>query len=302
MTEQINLTLKDCISRILNEKNIAITNSFINNILTKYGILYKISNLELFQRAMIHDSYLNRTSVTSKITNLLKDITPIQDENTAFPLQNNSYETLEFLGDAVIHNILSTYLYKRYPEKDEGFLSRLRIKIEEEKTLTKFGRKLGLSKYIVIARNLEVANARNLNKTILCDVFEAFMGALSLEAGYKICYDFLIKFIDIELDFAKLIMTEDNYKETLMKYYHEQGVKTTPTYHLLKIIDDDSKKKYIIQVKDGNGNIVGTGIDTIKKESSKKAAKDALISLGVLKDIPNNDNDDENDYYGELSD
>ena len=78
----------------------------------------------------------------NKFIKLLKEIEPITDERNAIPLQENSYEVLEFLGDAVIHSVIAEYLFRRYPEKDQGFLTKLRTKIEKGETLNKFSRKL----------------------------------------------------------------------------------------------------------------------------------------------------------------
>jgi dsRNA-specific ribonuclease len=292
---------KDFILRILNERNKPITKEFINSIFKKYGVLHSVINLKQFQRAMIHTSYLNKNILTDKTAKLLKDIQPIDDPTKALPLQESSYETLEFLGDAIIHAILASYLFARYNDKDEGFMTKLRTKIESGGTLCKLSRKIGLHEYAIFARNIELAGGRVNNINIMEDIFEAFVGALSLEADYGICKEFVINVIDKELDLSSLIKTEDNYKEMLMQYYHKIGAKSTPIYGTIAILDAEPRRQYKMYVKDPVGGIVGEGIGISKKIGMQAAAKQALIKFGAIKEI-NEDEDEDNDYYGELSD
>jgi dsRNA-specific ribonuclease len=297
------LTSKDSfIMRILNEKNKPLTKSIVDNILAKYGVVHKVKKFELYQRAMIHDSYLNISTLTDKTAKLLKDIPPIRDPSDALPLQDRSYETLEYLGDAVIHLILASYLYNRYStDKDEGFMTKLRTKIESGGTLSRLSRKLGLHEYAIFARNIELAGGRVNNVNIMEDVFEAFMGALFLDASYEVCNTFFVNIIDRELDIAQLIKTDDNYKEMLMQYFHAQGLKGTPVYSTLETYDDEPRRQYKMCVKDPDGKIVGTGYGLSKKIGEQNAAKMALIQFDAIKTVIRDDDDDEDDYYGEIT-
>lgn len=295
-------TKDEFVLRILNEKNKPLTKMAIDNILAKYDTKHKVKRFELFQRAMIHVSYLNKTSLTDKTAKLLKDIPPIRNSTDAIPLQETSYETLEFLGDAVIHLILASYLYNRYSnDKDEGFMTKLRTKIESGGTLSKLSRKLGLHEYAIFARNIELAGGRMNNVNIMEDIFEAFMGALFMDSSFEVCNIFFVNIIDRELDIAQLIKTEDNYKEMLMQYFHKIGLKGTPVYSTLETYEDEPKKKYKMCVKDPDGKIVGTGIGMSKKLGAQNAAKMALTQFGVVSAAVHDDDDDDSDYYGELS-
>jgi dsRNA-specific ribonuclease len=118
------------ISYILNENNKLITPEYIITLLKTYGINIKVNNLNIFQEAMIHLSYLirnedfyknNKTKVYQIQSN---DIDPLDSTLYALPLQNKSYERLEFLGDAIIHSILAEYLFKRYQGANEGFMTK----------------------------------------------------------------------------------------------------------------------------------------------------------------------------------
>ena len=279
---------------VLNEKNILINKTFIENVLNKFGLKHKVKSLENFQLAMIHKSYIKTIQLNEKLIRLYKEITPIQDNlmNKVLPLQDNSYESLEYLGDAVIHLILANYLYKRYDNKDPGFLTVLRTKIEKGETLSKLSKHLGLDKYAIIARNIELAGGRQNNKNIMEDIFEAFMGALSLETTFENCRLFLTNLIDEKIDFAELINTSDNYKELLMQHYHKLGFKTTPTYKLLEMTED-KKKTFKMGAYDPNNKLIGTGIASSKRVAAENAAKEALIKFKVVNNnVKESDDDD----------
>lgn len=180
-------------SHVLNEKNKFINKDIINKIFSDNDLKHKVKNLENFQLAMIHKSYLTSIQINEKMLKLMKEIQPLDEKlkKNTIPLQENSYETLEFLGDAVIHLILAKYLYTRYENKDPGFLTVLRTKIEKGETLNKLSRKIGLHEYAIFARNIELAGGRFNNVNIMEDIFEAFMGALSLETTFENCEIFL---------------------------------------------------------------------------------------------------------------
>jgi len=280
---------------ILNENNQSVTKKFIENTLKKYNIEHKVKNLNNFKTAFVHISYLKSQQLTEKFIKLLKEISPIPPKAEYIPLQENSYEVLEFLGDAVIHSILAEYLYKRYPDKDQGFLTKLRTKIEKGETLNRFSRILQFDKYAIISRNIELSGGRDNNTNIMEDIFEAFVGALKLETNYETCQNFVINLIDSEIDFAELINNEDNYKELLMQYYHKKGFKTTPTYHLTNINDDKPRKLFEMMVKNPDGKEIGRGIGTSKVQAAQISAKIALQKLGEIKQ--NLEESSEDEYY-----
>ena len=279
---------------ILNEKNKFITSSFIEKTLQKYKIEHKVKNIENFKLAFIHISYLKNQQLTEKFVKLLKEIQPIDKNLTKniIPLQDSSYEVLEFLGDAVIHAVIAEYLFRRYPDKDQGFLTTLRTRIEKGETLNKFSRILDFHEYAIISRNIELAGGRNNNINIMEDIFEAFIGALKLETNFETCQKFIINLIDSEVDFAELITNNDNYKQLLMEYYHGIGYRTTPTYHLIKTIED-KPKKFSMLVKSPENKDLGIGTSTSKTQAAQLAAKEALIKLGKINNINNSDSDDE---------
>lgn len=266
---------------ILNEKNEFITTKDIQTIFSKVNFNHKPKNLDNFQTAMIHKSYLKSIQLNDKIIKGLKEVEPIDSKliKKCIPLQDKCYETLEFLGDAVIHHVFADYLFRRYEGKDQGFLTIMRIKLEKGSTLNYLARIIGLDRFIVIARNIELAGGRNNNAAILEDVFEAFIGALSLETTFENCKKFLEKLIDSNIDFASLINSDDNYKESLMQFYHDLGFKTTPRYELLEEFDENQKRKFKMAAYSPDGKLIGVGHGSSKSIGAKYAAKNALNKL-----------------------
>ena len=294
------LSYRDVEKRILNEKNILITETVINNILKTYDTDYTIKNLSCFQMAMTDTTYTIEYSKEEKTETLIRNIPPIKTTKNVMPLQESSYECLEFLGDAVIHHIIAEYLYKRYRIKGQGFMTVLRTQIESSGPLCKLSRRIGLHMYAVFGRNIELAGGRLNNVAIMEDIFEAFMGALSLEAPHEVCYKFLTNLMEREIDFVELINSKKNYKESLMHYYHKLGIKKTPKYETIETIENGSKKTYKMIVRDPDGKIVGHGSGLSKKIGSQNAAKDDLLKYKVISSSTTNDyknSDSDSEYY-----
>jgi len=293
-------------NHIINETNIPITKEFIEGIFKKYNFSHKVKNLDLFQLAMVHISYLNRTTITEKTARILKDVIPIEHDKKrgAMQLKEKTYGRLEYLGDAVIHNVLAEYLFDRYETEDEGFLTKLRTKLEKDESLSRLSKKIGLHKYAIIARNIEQAGGRLNNVHLTEDIFEAFIGALSKETKYERCKEFIISLIEKEIDIAELLHNDDNYKDRLMQYFHKMKW-SEPKYY-----EDVSQQKnikegclelrsYTTYVKNPDGKIIGVGQGNSKPKSEQNSAYNALITLGV---INIHKDDEDSDYYGELSD
>lgn len=292
-------------NHMINEKNIPITKQFIEGVFAKYKFNHKVKNLENFQLAMVHISYINRSSITEKTAKMLKDVVPINEENKkkAMPLKDQCYGRLEFLGDAIIHAIIAEYLFDRYKDEAEGFLTKLRTKLEKDSMLSELSKKLGFHKYAIVARNIEQSGGRLNNTHLTEDIFEAFFGALSLEVKYEKCKDFFISIIESEIDIAELIHTDDNYKDRLMQYFHIMK------WNEPKYIEDVSQQKNIkdgcqeirsftTYVKNPSGEIIGVGVGNAKSKSEQNAAYNSLLKLGALKE----NEDSESDYYGDESD
>ena len=299
---------KDELKYILNEKNKYITREYIESTLLKFGINIKIGMLEVFQQAMIHLSYLVRderfysNNKTKPYQIQSNDIEPLDDISKAIQLQKESYERLEFLGDAILHAILAEYLFNRYEKEDEGFMTKLRTKIENGDALSILSKIIGLNEYVVISRYVEKNGGRETNKAVLEDVFEAFIGALYSEVGYEVCRTFIITLIEKEIDLAQLLYQETNFKERLLQYFHLRKW-LDPIYGVLDVSGPENKKMYTMYVKcrkthQDEGEIVGIGVGTSKKNGEQNSAKQSLIQYGLYKE----DDDSECDSVEEMSD
>jgi ribonuclease-3 len=293
----ICLSANEIKKRLLNEKNIPITKKYINSIFKRVGFAHEVIYLENFQRAMIHTSYLVKSITNPKIIKLLKDIIPINSkyESKCMPLCTHSYERLEYLGDSILRHAIGKYLFLRYPDKEEGFLTTNRSKMENKYTLSNLARKLGLQKYAVISRHIEQANARTTYITLTEDIFEAFLGALNLEVGENKTIEFIWKIIEHEYDVPETIRTKNNYKDQLMQYFHKfDTVKHDLKYTDEEIDTDDCKKRYVTIVSDKNTGIqLGIGYGRSKKSAQQRSAKDALIKLNLI----GQDSEQEDDYF-----
>lgn len=292
---------------VLNENNKYITKNHIEKILKKYGVVHKIKNLERFQQAMTHSSYIERDLKNDRIVKIIKEknIQPIDDPKKALPLQKQSYERLEFLGDSIIHCILADYLFNRYNDEQEGFMTRLRTKIENGETLSVLANILGLHEYAIIARNIEQVGGRDKNVNIFEDCFEAFIGALYLESDFDTCKNFMISLIQKEVDISHLLYKETNFKDLLLQYYHKMKWED-PEYGLDETIgpDENGKKIFKMYVKgythDNDDEIVwtkiGRGSGSSKKKGEQEAARQALLYYEVI----NENSDEEGDEYEEI--
>jgi dsRNA-specific ribonuclease len=182
-----------------NPYNIYIDNNF-NIILKKYGYDNELKDITLFQQAFINKSYCTRKNQNISDANVFCP-------KNCIPLQKYSNERLEFLGDAILHLIISEYLYDRYPKGNQAFLTKIRTLIVNGKCLAKLSRSLGLGEYMIISKQVEDKNGR-INDNLLEDTFEAFIGAMFRISGYDITEQWLIRVIEKNIDFSRMINTE----------------------------------------------------------------------------------------------
>jgi dsRNA-specific ribonuclease len=305
----INIKDEDLYLYVLNENNKYITKQHIEKVLKRYGISHKVKNLQRFQQAMTHSSYVERDLKNDRIVKIIKEknIQPIDDPKKAIPLQKDSYERLEFLGDSIIHCILAEYLFNRYEDEQEGFMTRLRTKIENGETLSELANILGFHEYAIIARNIEQIGGRDKNFNIFEDCFEAFIGALYLESDFDTCKKFIVSLIQKEVDIPQLLYKENNFKDLLLQYYHKMKWED-PEYGLEETIgpDENGKKIFKMYVKgytrDEDDEIVwtkiGRGSGSSKKKGEQEAARQSLLYYEVI----NENSDDEGDEYEEIND
>lgn len=180
-------------------------------------------------------------------------------------VSSKNYERLEYLGDSVFHLIVSEYLYKRYSDDDEGFLTKLRIRLERSDSMVHLTKILGLVKFLSIDEPIENSHYE--------DIFEAFIAAFYLNFGINTTREFIVKLLEKHKDFAELIYDNDNYKDTLARYFHQQ-VWGDPVY---------ARENGSIVIRDNVGNVLGSlTIDGDLKAIEQQTAKLVLDKLGIV--------------------
>lgn len=187
-------------------------------------------------------------------------------------LQNN--ERLEYLGDAVLGTIVAEYLFKKYPGKDEGFLTKMRSKIVKRKALNKIGDKMGLDVL------LNEYNQTRLSRSMLGNAVEALVGAVYLECGYSGTRDFVIqKVLRNYVDVHELEKVDDNYKSQLLEWCQKNG--QSVSYKLLARYKFEKRDRFKVAVVI-NGEKMATADDFNKKSAEQTASEKAMQALGIL--------------------
>lgn len=181
-------------------------------------------------------------------------------------------ERLEFLGDAILEFIVSEELFKKFPEKEEGYLTVLRANLVNTKNLSELAVKIGLGPEIFLSKGEEEGGGRD-NPSLLADTVEAVIGGLFVDQGIDVAEKFIKDNILIDMDKKASLPLKDS-KSLLQEKVQAQGLQT-PRYDVLTEIGPDHNKKFTIGVII-NGKSVATGIGKNKSEAEQDAATKAL--------------------------
>lgn len=192
--------------------------------------------------------------------------------HTSFANENNceSYERLEYLGDAVLEVIMSEYLYKN-TEYEEGVMTKTRAKYVCEDALYEYSLKLGLNNYLRLGHG-EEENGGRLRKAIVADIFEAFTGAIFLDKGFDVAKKFIYDSVIPMIEKAEINLDND-YKSILQELI--QTDKRSLEYVVVNETGPAHNKTFEVIVK-VDDIVYGTGVAHSKKEAEQQAAKDAL--------------------------
>mgnify|MGYP000908527409 CR=1 FL=1 len=214
------------------------------------------TNYFLLSRALTHRSYLNEN----------RDA--IEDN-----------ERLEFLGDAVLDFIVADWLYNNYPEKPEGDLTRLRAALVHTDQLANFAKQIDLGQALRLGRGEIQAGGRD-RPTLLCDAFEALVGALYLHGGISAVNNFIFPMLQDVVDIIFKNHLDDDTKSRLQEWAQGHGL-PSPKYVMVAELGPDHAKTFEMEVIIGN-EAFGRGVGTSKQVAEKAAAKEALINIGIL--------------------
>ena len=183
-------------------------------------------------------------------------------------------ERLEYLGDAVLGTIVAEYLFKKYPNGDEGFLTKMRSKIVKRKSLNHIGDQMGLDVL------LSEYNRTRLSSSMLGNAVEALVGAVYLEKGYRGTKRFVIqRMLKLYVDMHELETVDDNYKSQLLEYCQKNG--TQVSYKLLNKFKQDRRDRFKVAVM-VNGEQISLADDFNKKSAEQLASLRALQKLGLI--------------------
>jgi ribonuclease-3 len=180
-----------------------------------------------------------------------------------------SNERLEYLGDAVLSSVVADYLFRKYPYKEEGFLTEMRSRIVSRVQLNKLSKKLGLDKLIE-----SEAFCNNHSKSLHGDAFEAFVGAIYLDKGYRFARKIILKrVIDVHFDIEKLQETDINFKSQMIEW--SQKEKIPIEFKVVDEVGNGFRKQYIVEVLVDN-KVYADGRDFSIKGAEQIAASRAM--------------------------
>ncbi|MEP7171822.1 MAG: ribonuclease III, partial [Bacteroidota bacterium] len=206
-------------------------------------------NLSLYKLAFSHKSIAKETNKGIKLSN----------------------ERLEFLGDAVLGSVVAELLFKRFPYRDEGFLTEMRSKIVSRENLKALAMKIGIDK--MVQKDAATVGFRSMYG----DAFEALIGAIYLDKGYKTAQKFILdRIIRVHLDLNEMEATEMNFKSKVLnwgqKEKHNVVFETLEENNATRLI----KVRLMIDEKE-----IATGQDFSKKKAEQIAAEIGCDQLGI---------------------
>ncbi|MDR3113222.1 MAG: ribonuclease III [Endomicrobium sp.] len=177
-------------------------------------------------------------------------------------------ERLEFLGDGVLSAIVVEFLYKKFPQENEGKLSQLKAQIVSAHNVSAWAKEIALGDYVLLGKSEDTKESRQ-REALLCDVFEAVCGAVFLDGGYSAAKLFVLNFLDGQ---NEIIITD--YKSRLQEIAQFEH-KELPRYDILREFGPDHDKKFEVAVY-VKKKLLGKGVGHSKKEAQQAAAKEAL--------------------------
>ena len=212
---------------------------------------YEFKQEKLLRQALTHSSFANEKHLRKHSDN----------------------ERLEFLGDAVLEIVSSDFLYKAYPDKSEGDLTKLRASLVCEPTLAICTREMELGKYLFLGKGENLTGGRNRN-SILSDALEAVIGAIYLDGGFTSAKEFIHRFILTDLEDKKLFYDS----KTILQEIVQANMTGNVSYELIDEQGPDHNKIFEVEARIG-GKAWGRGKGSSKKSAEQQAAYEAILNL-----------------------
>lgn len=212
---------------------------------------YRFNNINNLRLALTHSSYANEKGMAKNFFN----------------------ERIEFLGDAVLEFISSDYLYRNYPDMQEGKMTKLRANLVCEEALSFAASKINLGKYLYLGKGEEHTNGRN-RKSLLCDAFEALIGAVFLDGGIESATAFVNRFVLDDIEEKKYMFDSKTY----LQEYVQAKYGVTVSYELIDESGPEHNKTFTSAAV-LMGKTLGFGTGHSKKEAEKEAAYKSIQML-----------------------
>jgi ribonuclease-3 len=197
-----------------------------------------------------------------------------EETNKGFKKSN---ERLEFLGDAILGAVIAEHLFKKYPYRDEGFLTETRSKLVNRETLNEIGIKVGLKKTLQ-----QVLDNRQFvgNKSLYGDIVEAFLGAVYLDRGYAFSRKLILQRILIHMDLDGMVTTVSNYKSKLIEWSQRENKQVE--FKVLHVNSNQRFKEFVIELR-VNDEAIAQGKGDTKKKAEQEASKNACEQLQIAR-------------------
>ena len=211
---------------------------------------YRPRKWRLFLQALIHRSYLQ-----------------LVDERW------ESNERLEFLGDAILSFVVAEYLFKTYPEMEEGNLTKLRSRLVNRKILAQRSKDLYLSNFLLLSSSA-AQSIDNGSESIIADAFESIIGALYLDGGFATAKKFIHTTLLDNPEVFNSALTDDNYKSALLEYVQARSL-GIPHYTVTQEDGPEHDRRFTVNVTI-SAHSWGFGTGRSKKEAEQSAAAEAL--------------------------
>ncbi len=220
------------------------------------AIGYRFQNITFLQNALAHSSYANERWHNSLMSN----------------------ERLEFLGDSILGMVVADHLYRSFPNRPEGELTRMRADMVCERALAKVANQIGLGGHILLGKGEEQGGGRN-RESILADAVESIIAACYLDGGMDAARQFVQRFVLSDVPVAKLHNVD--YKTALQELV-QQKKNQTIQYTLVGESGPDHDKQFRVELSI-NGEVIGSGTGTSKKRAEQEAARVAIEALSQQK-------------------
>jgi len=189
----------------------------------------------------------------------------------------NHNERLEFLGDAVLGNVIATALYEKFPKADEGQLSRLRAFLVKEKALSELANQLNFSQFLILGSG-ELKSGGFRRDSILSDTFEAIIGAVLLDSDYQTAQSYILKLYDEKFSKLSLEKAQKDPKTRLQEWLQSKGHQT-PEYEVVRSSGKDHAKSYWVNCKVEYQQLQVEGQGDSRRKAEQAAASKAIEKI-----------------------